>query len=287
MANTKEVRKQIASIKSTRKITSALEMVAASKIKKTQEQMLRGRPYSEKVKDVIGHIANSSSEYDHPFYQDREAKTVCYVIVSSDKGLCGGLNTNLFKKVLVEAAANKEQGVEVSFALIGGKAVTFFGNLGGKILSQVTKMGDKPNPEDLIGFTKVILDEQKKNSIDKVILCSNRFVNTMTQEPTLQQLIPLVNETNEGLSAGQWDYIYEPEAKTLLDGLLTRYIEALIFQAVLENGACEQAAKMIAMKNATENAGDLIKELELLYNNVRQAAITQELSEIVGGAAAV
>jgi len=287
MANTKEVRKQIASIKSTRKITSALEMVAASKIKKTQEQMMRGRPYSEKVKDVIGHIANSSSEYDHPFYQDREAKTVCYVIVSSDKGLCGGLNTNLFKKVLVEAAANKEQGVEVSFALIGGKAVTFFGNLGGKILSQVTKMGDKPNPEDLIGFTKVILDEQKKNSIDKVILCSNRFVNTMTQEPTLQQLIPLVNETNEGLSAGQWDYIYEPEAKTLLDGLLTRYIEALIFQAVLENGACEQAAKMIAMKNATENAGDLIKELELLYNNVRQAAITQELSEIVGGAAAV
>ena len=287
MANTKEVRKQIASIKSTRKITSALEMVAASKIKKTQEQMLRGRPYSEKVKDVIGHIANSSSEYDHPFYQDREAKTVCYVIVSSDKGLCGGLNTNLFKKVLVEAAANKEQGVEVSFALIGGKAVTFFGNLGGKILSQVTKMGDKPNPEDLIGFTKVILDEQKKNSIDKVILCSNRFVNTMTQEPTLQQLIPLVNETNEGLSAGQWDYIYEPEAKTLLDGLLTRYIEALIFQAVLENGACEQAAKMIAMKNATENAGDLIKELELLYNNVRQAAITQELSEIVCGAAAV
>ena len=287
MANTKEVRKQIASIKSTRKITSALEMVAASKIKKTQEQMMRGRPYSEKVKDVIGHIANSSSEYDHPFYQDREAKTVCYVIVSSDKGLCGGLNTNLFKKVLVEAAANKEQGVEVSFALIGGKAVTFFGNLGGKILSQVTKMGDKPNPEDLIGFTKVILDEQKKNSIDKVILCSNRFVNTMTQEPTLQQLIPLVNEANEGLSAGQWDYIYEPEAKTLLDGLLTRYIEALIFQAVLENGACEQAAKMIAMKNATENAGDLIKELELLYNNVRQAAITQELSEIVGGAAAV
>ena len=287
MANTKEVRKQIASIKSTRKITSALEMVAASKIKKTQEQMLRGRPYSEKVKDVIGHIANSSSEYDHPFYQEREAKAVCYVIVSSDKGLCGGLNTNLFKKVLVEAAANKEQGVEASFALIGGKAVTFFGNLGGKILSQVTKMGDKPNPEDLIGFTKVILDEQKKNSIDKVILCSNRFVNTMTQEPTLQQLIPLVNEANEGLSAGQWDYIYEPEAKTLLDGLLTRYIEALIFQAVLENGACEQAAKMIAMKNATENAGDLIKELELLYNNVRQAAITQELSEIVGGAAAV
>ena len=287
MANTKEVRKQIARIKSTRKITSALEMVAASKIKKTQEQMLRGRPYSEKVKDVIGHIANSSSEYDHPFYQEREAKTVCYVIVSSDKGLCGGLNTNLFKKVLVEAAANKEQGVEVSFALIGGKAVTFFGNLGGKILSQVTKMGDKPTPEDLIGFTKVILDEQKKNSIDKVILCSNRFVNTMTQEPTLQQLIPLVNEANEGLSAGQWDYIYEPEAKPLLDGLLTRYIEALIFQAVLENGACEQAAKMIAMKNATENAGDLIKELELLYNNVRQAAITQELSEIVGGAAAV
>jgi len=194
----------------------------------------------------------------------------------------------LFKKIVSEAAENQKNGVETSFALIGVKAVTFFGNLGGKVLGQATKLGDKPNPEDLIGLTKIVLDEQKKGNIDRVVLCSNKFVNTMTQEPTLQQLIPLSHDENEeSQTSMQWDYIYEPEAKILLDGLLTRYIESLIFQAVLENNACEQAAKMIAMKNATENAGDLIKELELLYNNVRQAAITQELSEIVGGAAAV
>ena len=208
--------------------------------------------------------------------------------MGSDKGLCGGLNINLFKKIVSEAAENQKNGIETSFALIGIKAVTFFGNLGGKVLGQATKLGDKPNPEDLIGLTKIVLDEQKKGNIDRVVLCSNKFVNTMTQQPTLQQLIPLSHDDNEELTiSSQWDYIYEPEAKVLLDGLLTRYIESLIFQAVLENNACEQAAKMIAMKNATENAGDLIKELELLYNNVRQAAITQELSEIVGGAAAV
>ena len=208
--------------------------------------------------------------------------------MGSDKGLCGGLNINLFKKIVSEAAENQKNGIETSFALIGIKAVTFFGNLGGKVLGQATKLGDKPNPEDLIGLTKIVLDEQKKGNIDRVVLCSNKFVNTMTQQPTLQQLIPLTHDDNkEPTISSQWDYIYEPEAKVLLDGLLTRYIESLIFQAVLENNACEQAAKMIAMKNATENAGDLIKELELLYNNVRQAAITQELSEIVGGAAAV
>ena len=290
MANTKEVRKQISSIKSTRKITSALEMVAASKIKKTQDLMFGGRPYSEKVKEVIEHIASSSSEYSHPFYEERKNKSSCYIVVGSDKGLCGGLNINLFKKIVAEAADNQKNGIETSFALIGVKAVTFFGNLGGKVLGQATKLGDKPNPEDLIGLTKIVLDEQKKGNIDRVVLCSNKFVNTMTQEPTLQQLIPLSHDENENegsQTSMQWDYIYEPEAKILLDGLLTRYIESLIFQAVLENNACEQAAKMIAMKNATENAGDLIKELELLYNNVRQAAITQELSEIVGGAAAV
>ena len=288
MANTKEVRKQISSIKSTRKITSALEMVAASKIKKTQDLMFGGRPYSEKVKEVIEHIASSSSEYSHPFYEERKNKSTCYIVVGSDKGLCGGLNINLFKKIVAEAAENQKNGIETSFALIGLKAVTFFGNLGGKVLGQATKLGDKPNPEDLIGLTKIVLDGQKKGNIDRVVLCSNKFVNTMTQQPTLQQLIPLSHgENEESQTSTQWDYIYEPEAKTLLDGLLTRYIESLIFQAVLENNACEQAAKMIAMKNATENAGDLIKELELLYNNVRQAAITQELSEIVGGAAAV
>ena len=220
--------------------------------------------------------------------EERKNKSTCYIVVGSDKGLCGGLNINLFKKIVAEAAENQKNDVETSFALIGVKAVTFFGNLGGKVLGQATKLGDKPNPEDLIGLTKIVLDEQKKGNIDRVVLCSNKFVNTMTQQPTLQQLIPLSHgENEESKTSTQWDYIYEPEAKVLLDGLLTRYIESLIFQAVLENNACEQAAKMIAMKNATENAGDLIKELELLYNNVRQAAITQELSEIVGGAAAV
>ena len=288
MANTKEVRKQIASIKSTQKITSAMEMVAASKMKKTQDTMLEGRPYSLKIKDVISHIATANSEYPHPFYEERTPKKACFIVVSSDKGLCGGLNINLFKKIVSAAAENQKNGIETSFALIGIKAVTFFGNLGGKVLGQATKLGDKPNPEDLIGLTKIVLDEQKKGNIDRVVLCSNKFVNTMTQQPTLQQLIPLSHDDNEELTiSSQWDYIYEPEAKVLLDGLLTRYIESLIFQSVLENNACEQAAKMIAMKNATENAGDLIKELELLYNNVRQAAITQELSEIVGGAAAV
>ncbi len=237
---------------------------------------------------MIEHIASSSSEYSHPFYEERKNKSTCYIVVGSDKGLCGGLNINLFKKIVAEAAENQKKGVETSFALIGVKAVTFFGNLGGKVLGQATKLGDKPNPEDLIGLTKIVLDEQKKGNIDRVVLCSNKFINTMTQQPTLQQLIPLSHDENkESQTSTQWDYIYEPEAKVLLDGLLTRYIESLIFQAVLENNACEQAAKMIAMKNATENAGDLIKELELLYNNVRQAAITQELSEIVGGAAAV
>ena len=191
MANTKEVRKQISSIKSTRKITSALEMVAASKIKKTQDLMFGGRPYSEKVKEVIEHIASSSSEYSHPFYEERKNKSSCYIVVGSDKGLCGGLNINLFKKIVAEAAENQKNGIETSFALIGVKAVTFFSNLGGKVLGQATKLGDKPNPEDLIGLTKIVLDEQKKGNIDKVVLCSNKFVNTMTQQPTLQQLIPL------------------------------------------------------------------------------------------------
>ena len=230
MANTKEVRKQIASIKSTQKITSAMEMVAASKMKKTQDTMLEGRPYSLKIKDVISHIATANSEYPHPFYEERTPKKACFIVVSSDKGLCGGLNINLFKKIVSEAAENQKNGIETSFALIGIKAVTFFGNLGGKVLGQATKLGDKPNPEDLIGLTKIVLDEQKKGNIDRVVLCSNKFVNTMTQQPTLQQLIPLSHDDNEELTiSSQWDYIYEPEAKVLLDGLLTRYIESVSY----------------------------------------------------------
>ncbi|MDC1107588.1 F0F1 ATP synthase subunit gamma [Gammaproteobacteria bacterium] len=287
MANTKEVRKQIASIKSTQKITAAMEMVAASKIRKTQSEMQLGRPYSEKIKEVISHIATSSSEYSHPFYENREAKKACFIVVSSDKGLCGGLNINLFKNVIQKAAELNNQGVESSFALIGVKAANFFKAVGGNVVANVQKLGDKPDPDMLIGLTKTVLDLHKDNEIDQVYICSNKFVNTMTQQPGVQQLIPLPAIEDDGLISTHWDYIYEPEAKELLEGLMTRYIESLIYHAVVENNACEQAAKMLAMKNATENAGDLIKELELLYNNVRQAAITQELSEIVGGAAAV
>ena len=287
MANTKEVRKQIASIKSTQKITSAMEMVAASKIRKTQGEMQLGRPYSEKIKEVISHIATSSSEYSHPFYESREAKKACFIVVSSDKGLCGGLNINLFKSVIHKAADLNAQGVEPSFALIGVKAASFFKAVGGNVVAKVQKLGDKPDPDMLIGLTKTVLDLHKNKEIDEVYLCSNKFINTMTQQPMVQQLIPLPAITDDGSTSTHWDYIYEPEAKELLEGLMTRYIESLIYHAVVENNACEQAAKMLAMKNATDNAGDLIKELELLYNNVRQAAITQELSEIVGGAAAV
>tara|TARA_B110000003_G_scaffold110121_1_gene112756 strand:+ start:4366 stop:5226 length:861 start_codon:yes stop_codon:yes gene_type:complete len=286
MANTKEVRKQIASIKGTQKITSAMEMVAASKMKKTQDSMFEGRPYSEKIKDVISHIASASSEYNHPFYEERKPKKACFIVISSDKGLCGGLNINLFKQVILKSAELNEQEIESSFALIGTKASGFFKSVGGSIVAVAEKLGDKPKPDDLIGFTKVVLDMHKSGDIDQAYLCSNSFVNTMTQQPRVQQLIPLSVEKDSSTNS-QWDYIYEPEAKSLLDGLMTRYIESLVYQAVVENNACEQAAKMIAMKNATDNAGDLIKELELLYNNVRQAAITQELSEIVGGAAAV
>ena len=286
MANTKEVRKQIASIKSTQKITSAMEMVAASKMKKTQDSMFEGRPYSQKIKEVISHIAMASSEYNHPFYEERKPKKACFIVISSDKGLCGGLNINLFKQVIAKSAELDAQGIESCFALVGTKASGFFKSVGGQVVAVTEKLGDKPNPDDLIGFTKVVLDMHKNGDIDEAYLCSNSFVNTMTQQPKVEQLIPLSPEEIDEPKT-HWDYIYEPEAKVLLDGLLTRYIESLVYQAVVENNACEQAAKMIAMKNATDNAGDLIKELELLYNNVRQAAITQELSEIVGGAAAV
>ena len=264
-----------------------MEMVAASKMKKTQDNMLKGRPYSLKIKDVISHMASASSEYPHPFYEERESKKACFIVVSSDKGLCGGLNINLFKQVISKSAELHEQGIESCFALIGTKSSGFFKNVGGHIIGVAEKLGDKPNPDDLIGLTKIVLDMHKNGDIDQAYLCSNEFVNTMTQQPNVEQLIPLAPAEQDESLPTHWDYIYEPEAKELLDGLLTRYIESLVYQAVVENNACEQAAKMIAMKNATDNAGDLIKELELLYNNVRQAAITQELSEIVGGAAAV
>ena len=286
MANTKEVRKQIASIKSTQKITSAMEMVAASKMKRTQDLMMVGRPYSNKIQEVISHIATSNSEHSHPFYEDRTVKKACFIVVSTDKGLCGGLNINLFKSIVAKAAEFKTNGIDSSFALIGLKASAFFQSVGGEVVAVAEKLGDKPNPDDLIGLTKVVLDMHRNGDIDQAYLCSNIFVNTMTQTPRLEQLLPLEPDADSGL-AHHWDYIYEPDARDLLDGLLIRYIESQVYQGVVENKACEQAARMIAMKNATENAGDLIEELQLLYNKARQAAITQELSEIVSGAAAV
>ena len=287
MASGKEIRTQISSIKSTQKITSAMEMVAASKMRKAQDRMQRGKPYSKRIKSVIGHLANSAPEYRHMFMQEREVKRVGYIIISTDRGLCGGLNINLFKQVISKSAELKAQGIESNFALIGLKAASFFKSVGGDVVANVQKLGDKPDPDALIGLTKTVLDLHRNGEVDQVYLCGNGFVNTMTQEPKVEQLIPLPAEETDELTATHWDYIYEPEAQELLEGLMTRYIESLIYHAVIENSACEQAAKMLAMKNATENAGDLIKELELLYNNVRQAAITQELSEIVGGAAAV
>ena len=239
---------------------------------------------------VISHLANGQPEYKPTYMEERDPKKIAIIVVSSDKGLCGGLNANLLREVTRFAASESSSGREVSYSLIGTKAQSFFRSFGGNVISATEKLGDEPSIEQLVGSMKILLDSFAEGEIDKVYLASNRFVNTMTQQPEVAQLLPLgriENEDEDGQQRPRWDYIYEPEAKELLDGLLTRYIESLVYQAVIENNACEQAAKMIAMKNATDNAGDLIKELELLYNNVRQAAITQELSEIVGGASAV
>ena len=286
MAVGKEVKTKIASIGSTQKITSAMEMVAASKMRRAQDRMALGKPYAQRIRDVVGHIANAVSEYHHPYLQEREVTRVAYVVISTDRGLCGGLNINLFKAALKSMKAWSDQGVEVDICVIGNKAASFFGTVGGNIVAAVKDVGDEPNAADLIGGVKVMLDAFDEGRIDKLFVVSNEFVNTMTQAPTVEQLLPLA-ATGDGSLKHHWDYIYEPDAQELLDGLLVRYIESQVFQGVVENKACEQAARMLAMKNATDNAGDMIDELQLLYNKARQAAITQELSEIVGGAAAV
>tara|TARA_A100001015_G_scaffold134667_1_gene149442 strand:+ start:394 stop:1254 length:861 start_codon:yes stop_codon:yes gene_type:complete len=286
MAVGKEVKTKIASIGSTQKITSAMEMVAASKMRRAQERMSIGKPYARRIRHVVGHIARATSEYKHPYFSKREIKRVTFILVSTDRGLCGGLNINLFKLALreMEAWANKK--VEVDICVIGNKAANFFSSVGGNVVASVTDMGDEPQLSDLIGGVKVILDSYDVGKTDNVFLVSNEFVNTMTQAARSVQLLPL-EPSDEKTLTHHWDYLYEPEAVDLLDGLLVRYIEAQVYQSVVENKACEQAARMLAMKNATENAGELIDELQLLYNKARQAAITQELSEIVGGAAAV
>jgi|TARA_B100001105_G_C22342100_1_gene421804 F-type H+-transporting ATPase subunit gamma len=286
MANAKELRKQIGSIKNTQKITSAMEMVAASKMRKAQERMARGRPYSDHIRSVIGHVANASPEYHHQFMVEREVKRIGFIVITTDKGLCGGLNINLLKKVIGEIRTWSEQEIEYDLCLIGNKGAQFFRSYGGNVVAASSHVSESPQVSDLIGSIRVMLDAFEEGKVDKIFLANNVFVNTMTQTPTIRQLVPLDAEEDEGMKH-RWDYIYEPDARQLIEGLVTRFIESQVYQGVVENVACEQAAKMIAMKSATDNAGDLIDELQLIMNNARQAAITQELSEIVSGAAAV
>ena len=287
MAVGKEIKNKIGSVQNTQKITSAMQMVAASKMRRTQDRMREGRPYAEKIRQVIGHLANSNPEYKHTYMQEREEiRRIGYLVVSSDKGLCGGLNVNLFRVLLRDVAEWGEKGVEADLGLIGNKAESFFRSVGGNIRATINDVGETPVLSDLIGGIKVMLDAFTGGDIDRLYIISNDFVNTMTQRPTIRQLLPLDPEQNDDYGH-RWDYIYEPDARQLIEGLVSRFIESQVYQAVIENTACEQAAKMIAMKNATENAEKLIDELTLIYNNARQAAITQEISEIVGGAAAV
>ncbi len=287
MASGKEIRTKIGSIKNTQKITSAMEMVAASKMRKAQERMETGKPYAQRIRDVVGHIAAGNPEYKHVYLEEREVKRVGYIMVSTDRGLCGGLNINAFKAVLKHSKEWADKGVDVDLCMIGAKGASFFGSMGGNIVASVRDVGEKPVLTDLIGSVKVMLDAFVDGKIDHLYLAGNDFINTMTQAPYVQQLLPLKADKDEKLHKHSWDYIYEPDAQSLLDGLMMRYIESQVYQAVVENGACEQAARMIAMKSATDNAGDLINDLQLAYNKARQAAITQELSEIVSGAAAV
>ncbi len=286
MAGGKEIKSKIASVKNTQKITSAMEMVAASKMRKAQESMAASRPYAENIRNVIGHIALGNLEYRHPYLEEREIKRVGYIVVSTDRGLCGGLNINLFKQVLADAAKWQQDEVEVDFAIVGSKATSFFNNMGANVVAQISGLGDSPSVTDLIGSVRVMLNAYDNGEIDRLFIVYNKFVNTMTQSPTIDQLLPLPKSDDEEIKH-RWDYIYEPDAQCILEHLLVRYTESQVYQGVVENLACEQAARMVAMKAATDNAGDLIDDLQLVYNKARQASITQELGEIVAGAAAV
>lgn len=288
MAGAKEIRNKIGSVKNTQKITKAMEMVAASKMRKTQDAMTASRPYAQTMRKMIGHIALGNLEYQHPYLEERPANRVGYIVVSTDRGLCGGLNINLFKKVLAEMKTANESGQEIDLAVIGSKATGFFNSYGGNVVAQVSGLGDSPSLDELIGTVGVMLKQYDEGKLDRLYLVYNRFVNTMVQEPTIEPLLPLPKSQDEEMQRPHaWDYIYEPEPKALLDTILVRYVESQVYQGVVENLACEQAARMVAMKAATDNAGDLIDELQLVYNKARQAAITQELSEIVAGASAV
>ncbi len=286
MPATKEIRTQIKSIGNTQKITKAMEMVAASKMRRAQERMLTSRPYAERIRAVIGHLAHARPEYEPVYLRTRAAYRVGFIIVSSDRGLCGGLNHNLFKRAIEAMSSWQQKNVEIDLCLIGQKAESFFKRLGGSIVGNVTHLGDTPQIIDLIGTVKVMLDAYAEGRIDRLFIVSNKLINTMTQQPQVQQLLPFP-PAEEMARAYQWDYLYEPDPQYLLDLLSKRYVEAQVYQSVVENIACEQAARMVAMKAASDNADGLISELKLIYNKARQAAITQELSEIISGAAAV
>jgi len=287
MAGGKEIRTKIASVKNTQKITKAMEMVAASKMRKAQDRMNASRPYSEKIRNVISHLAHANPEYKHPYLVARdEVKRIGLIVVSTDRGLCGGLNANMFRMLLKQFKIWEGEGKEVELCVIGSKAAGFFGSIGANIKGQVTHIGDEPSLEELIGTVMIMLNDFKDGQIDEMHLVSNKFVNSIVQEPTMEQLIPGKPLEDEDYGH-HWDYLYEPDAEEVLEQLLTRYIESQVYTGVVENIACEMSARMVAMKSASDNAGELIDELELIYNKARQAAITQELSEIVAGAAAV
>lgn len=287
MAIGKEIRTKIVSVKNTQKITRAMEMVAASKMRKAQNRMHAARPYAQKIRNVIAHLGSAQTDYHHPYLLEREEiKRVGLIIVSTDRGLCGGLNSNLFRETLKRMQDWQSQGIEIDLCIIGSKAAGFFNRLAVNIIGKAAHFGDEPNIDDLIGTVKIMLDAFEEKNIDLLYLVSNEFVNSMTQKPTIEQILP-VQASEEDELKHHWDYIYEPDAKEVLDHLLQRYIESLVYQGLIENIACEQSARMVAMKSASDNATTLIDELELIYNKARQAAITQELSEIVSGAAAV
>lgn len=286
MPSTKEIRVKIASVKSTQKITKAMEMVAASKMRRAQERMRAAQPYADRIRQVIGHLRVANPNHRHPFLVERELKAVGIIVVSSDRGLCGSLNVNLFKQVLAEIRQHSDEGREIHLCLIGNKALQFFRRLKLPVVASVTHLGDSPHVSDLIGSVKAMLDMYSEGRIDRLLLASNFFENTMTQRPTLRRMLPAETLDADELQE-HWDYIYEPSAEELIGGYMMRYIESQVYRGVVENLACEMAARMVAMKSATDNAGKLIDELQLIYNKARQAAITKEISEIVGGAAAV
>ncbi|PTY37371.1 F0F1 ATP synthase subunit gamma [Saccharospirillum sp. MSK14-1] len=287
MAAGKEIRTKIAGFKNTQKITSAMEMVAASKKRKAQDRMDASKPYADKIRAVIGHLANANAEYRHPYLVERDVKRVGFIVVSTDRGMCGGLNANLFKQVIQQANAWQDKGASVQISAIGSKGTGFFKGRGFDVAASMSQLGDKPSVSDLIGGVKVMLDDYNEGKIDRLYLVFNEFVNTMVQKPVLEQLLPLEAAEDESARRHTWDYLYEPDAESLLDHLMVRYVESVVYQGVVENFACEQAARMMAMKSASDNAEDLIESLNMEYNKARQAAITQEIAEIVGGASAV